>query len=128
MRQALRHPVAIGTKQCDECKELEDCVMKPWLLIALKKKLKISKSFTQKMFRDLKERHLLFSAGSDKIKLDILFSAFPNVTTIFLLRCSVQFSHSVVSDSLRPHESQHSRPPCPSPSPGVYPNSCSSSW
>ena len=32
----------------------------------------------------------------------------------------VQFSHSVVSDSLRPHESQHARPPCPSPTPGVY--------
>ena len=41
---------------------------------------------------------------------------------------SVQFSHSVVSDSLRPHESQHARPPCPSPTPGVYPNSCPSSW
>ena len=37
---------------------------------------------------------------------------------------SVQFSHSDVSDSLRPHESQHARPPCPSPAPGVYPNSC----
>ena len=34
---------------------------------------------------------------------------------------SVQFSHSVMSDSLRPHESQHTRPPCPSPTPGVYP-------
>ena len=34
--------------------------------------------------------------------------------------CSVQFSRSVVSDSLRPHESQHARPPCPSPSPGVH--------
>ena len=33
---------------------------------------------------------------------------------------SVQFSHSVVSDSLRPHESQHARPPCPSPTPGVH--------
>ena len=33
---------------------------------------------------------------------------------------SVQFSRSVVSDSLRPHESQHTRPPCPSPSPGVH--------
>ena len=31
---------------------------------------------------------------------------------------SVQFSHSVMSDSLRPHESQHARPPCPSPTPG----------
>ena len=33
---------------------------------------------------------------------------------------SVQFSRSVVSDSLRPHESQHARPPCPSPTPGVH--------
>ena len=40
---------------------------------------------------------------------------------------SVQFSCSVVSDSLRPHESQHARPPCPSPTPGVYSNSCPSS-
>ena len=36
---------------------------------------------------------------------------------------SPQFSCSVVSDSLRPHESQHARPPCPSPTPGVYSNS-----
>ena len=41
---------------------------------------------------------------------------------------SVQFSHSVVSDSLRPHESQHARPPCPTPTPGIHPNSCPSSW
>ena len=33
---------------------------------------------------------------------------------------SVQFSRSVMSDSLRPHESQHARPPCPSPTPGVH--------
>ena len=37
---------------------------------------------------------------------------------------SVQFSHSVVSNSLWPHEPQHARPPCPSPTPGVYPNPC----
>jgi len=36
----------------------------------------------------------------------------------------VQFSHSVMSDSLQPHGPQHTRPPCPSPTPGVYPNSC----
>ena len=42
---------------------------------------------------------------------------------------SVQFSRSVVSDSGRPHESQHSRPPCPSPAPGVYSDSRpSSQW
>ena len=41
---------------------------------------------------------------------------------------SVEFSHSVVSDSLWPHESQHASPPCPSPTPGEYSNSCSLSW
>ena len=39
-----------------------------------------------------------------------------------------QFSCSVVSDSLRPHGPHHARPPCPLPTPGVYPNSCPSSW
>ena len=43
-----------------------------------------------------------------------------------ILSSLVQFSHSVVSDSLRPHESQYIRPPCPSSAPGVCPNSCSS--
>ena len=37
---------------------------------------------------------------------------------------SVQLCHSVVSHSLRPHELQHTRPPCPSPTPRVHPNSC----
>ena len=40
---------------------------------------------------------------------------------------SVQFSHSVVSDYLRPHESQHARPPCPSPTSRFHSNSCPSS-
>ena len=41
----------------------------------------------------------------------------------------VQFSRSVMSDSLRPHESQHARPPCPSPTPRVHPDSHpSSQW
>ena len=45
------------------------------------------------------------------------------------MRSSVQFSCSVVSDSLRPHESQHARPPCPSPTPGVHSDSRpSSQW
>ena len=41
---------------------------------------------------------------------------------------SVQFSHSVMSDSLWSHELQHTRPPCPSPTPRVHPNSYPSSW
>ena len=47
----------------------------------------------------------------------------------YLQFSSVQFSRSVVSDSLWPHESQHARPPCPSPSPGVHSDSSpSSQW
>ena len=44
--------------------------------------------------------------------------------TIITSFSSVQFSRSVVSDSLQPHELQHARPPCPSQTPGVYSNSC----
>ena len=53
-----------------------------------------------------------------------------NVKVSFLSHqfSSVQFSRSVVSDSLWPHESQHARTPCLSPTPRVYPNSCPSSW
>jgi len=47
-------------------------------------------------------------------------------TLLFIQVSSVQFSRSVMSDSLRPHGLQHTRPPCPSPTPGVYPNSCPS--
>ena len=43
---------------------------------------------------------------------------------MWLMNSSVQFSRSVVSDSLRPHGLQLSRPPCPSPTPGVYSDSC----
>ena len=39
---------------------------------------------------------------------------------LFCIRVSDQMSRSVVSDSLRPHESQHTRPPCPSPTPRVH--------
>ena len=46
---------------------------------------------------------------------------------LFKLLSSVQFSRSVLSDSLRPHELQHARPPCPSPTPRVHSNSRSSS-
>ena len=46
-------------------------------------------------------------------------------STYMRYRSSVQFSRSLVSDSLRPHESQHARPPCPSPTPGVHSDSTS---
>ena len=53
--------------------------------------------------------------------------AYRVIVTIFLnsiYMCSVPFSCYIVSDSLRPHELQYTRPPCPSLTPRVYPNSC----
>ena len=53
----------------------------------------------------------------------------PAVATVSLSGLSsVQFSCSIMSNSLWPHESQHAKPPCPSPSPGVHSNSRPSSW
>ena len=54
----------------------------------------------------------------------ICYAVMGSDATIF---SSVRFSRSVVSDSLRPHELQYARPPCPSPTPGVHSNSCPSS-
>ena len=48
------------------------------------------------------------------------------VTEVLEILSSVQISHSVMSDSLRPHEPQHTRPPCLSPTPGAHPNPCPS--
>ena len=55
-------------------------------------------------------------------KLDI------KIYTLSVQFSSVQYSRSIMSDSLRHHESQHARPPCLSPTPGVHSNSCPSSW
>ena len=61
------------------------------------------------------ESNLFFLIQNDDMKKN--FKNFPS-------RQSVQFSCSVVSNSLRPHELQHARPPCPSPTTGVHSNSC----
>ena len=69
----------------------------------------------------------MFGAHLPPGKKYVLF-IFPLTALITEAIASVQFSRSVVSDSLQPHESQHTRPPCPSPTPGVHSNSCPSSW
>ena len=59
-----------------------------------------------------------------------LLSLEPNYTQkkVVISPFSVQFSHSVVSNSLRPHEPQYTKHSCPSPTPRVHPNSCPLSW
>ena len=62
-----------------------------------------------------------------RLLIDFLRLIFGTVISTSVNKVSVQFSCSVVSNSLQPHESQLSRPPCLSPTPGVHPNSCASS-
>ena len=94
----------------------------------------------QDIFRVLKGKNLhtrlLYSARisfkidgeiksfSDKQKLGEFSTAKPAFQQMF---SSVQFSSSVMSNSLRPHESQHATPPCPAPTPRVYSELCPSS-
>ena len=56
----------------------------------------------------------------DGVRSEIFERRLGNDGGALMNEISGQFSHSVVSNSLRPHESQHTRPPCPSPSPGVH--------
>ena len=58
----------------------------------------------------------------------VLCARFPLYHCLFMKISVSEFSHSVVSDSLWPHESQHARPPCPSSTPGVHPNPYPLSW
>ena len=68
----------------------------------------------------------LFRTWLFKSNIEILTSAVSSCHFFNAVASSVQFSRSVVSDSLRPHGLQHTRPPCPSPTPRAYSNSCPS--
>ena len=65
--------------------------------------------------RRLLAKSLVLSLSGD---INDMINYFPTVLSVS------QFSCSIVSDSLRPHEKQHARPPCPSPTPGVHSDSC----
>ena len=76
--------------------------------------------------------HLLF-VFYDWTRSSLLLLGFSLVVasggdSLISVHSSVPSSCSVMSDSLRPHGVQHARPPCPSPTPGVYSNSCPLSW
>ena len=85
---------------------------------------------TRDLFKKIRDTKGIFHAKMDSIKdrnsMDLteaedIKKRWQNTQS------SVQFSRSVVSDSLRPHESEHTRPPCSSPTPGVHSDSCPSS-
>ena len=80
-------------------------------------------SETAWVFRDWTQK---WDAEAEKVNIGVPRPSLPHTSLPCSLSSSVQFSHSVVFDSLRPHESQHARLPCPSPTQGVYSNSCPS--
>ena len=91
------------------------CLIKLWYIYTMEYYSAIKKNtFESVLMRWLKLEPIIQSEVSQKEKHQYSIS-------------SVQFSHSVVSDSLRPHESQHARPPCPSSTPGVHSDSRPSS-
>ena len=73
--------------------------------------------------------HGLFVWPTCLLLLKLTFKNLCLIIFIIFYVWSVQFSHLVMSDSLRPHELQHARPPCPSPTPGIHSDSCpSNQW
>ena len=98
--------------------------VKFWRAIILWLKSKKKKFFFKKWKRCRIQKiyiyfkKLIFIAFISEKNTNYIFYQYFHIIT------SVQFNHSVVSDYLWPHELQHARPPCPSPTPGVYPNSC----
>ena len=82
------------------------------------------------LFQKIEAKGILLNALNEACvalmpKLDKGITRKEKCGPIYLMSIN-QFSRSVMSDSLRPHESQHARPPCQSPTPGVYLNSCPS--
>ena len=75
----------------------------------------------------VKTCHLNCDAMNQMVVLSTAASYFGELQDLPWSISSVQFSHSVVSDSTQPRESQHTRPPCPSPTPGVHSDSRPSS-
>ena len=75
----------------------------------------------------MKEPHVKVKEENEKADLKLNIHNIKIMASGPIQFSSVQFSPSVMSDSLQPHESKYARPPCPSPTPGVHPDSRSSS-
>ena len=98
------------------CPSADEWTRKLWYIYTMEYYSTIKKNtFESVLMRWIKLEPIIQSKASQKEKHQYSIS-------------SVQFSCSVMSDSLRPHELQHARPPCSSPTPGIHSNSCPSSW
>ena len=114
-------PVCISARILSWINELFSCVLSHILCCVSNNKLCIC-FYTVCLL----EIFLLQTGATARVTLPLALGG-PVARTLGFHPGSVQFSHSVVSDSLRPHESQHTTPPCPSPPPGVHSDSHPSS-
>ena len=116
-----------SSKKCARCSRNSDTLPDMWLGVGEGEQLLCQE------LKFAKINHNLSSKSSPESCKPLTDSRAPKLYTReilpvqLLVKRSVQFSRSVVSHSLWPHESQHARPPCPSPTPGVYSDSCPSS-
>ena len=106
---------------------------RPELLFSLQDRILVPVFFSRKsmltifyMWPELWDQGIIQWIHSSKVEQHSKHLRHKQLHLIF--KDSVQFSRSVVSNSLWPHELQHARPPCPCPTPGVYSNSCALSW
>ena len=98
------------------CTSADEWIRKLWYIYTMEYYSAIKKNiFESVLMKWMKLEPIIQSEVSQKEKHQYSIS-------------SVQFSRSVVSDPLGPHELQHAKPPCPSPTPGLHPHSCPSSW
>jgi len=111
--------IIVRTWKQPRCPSAEEWIRKLWYIYTVEYYSAIKKdTFESVLMRWMKLELIIQSEVSQKEKTSVQYQF-----------SSVQFSHSVMSDSLRPHESQHTRPPCPSPTPRVHSDSRpSSQW
>ena len=107
-----------GLSQCTSPKHPVSCIEPGLATRFLHDILHVSTSFSQ-IFPPSPSLSVTHSSHFFSSSIRLLVE-----TETFIVFSSVQFSDSVVSDSLQPHGLQHARPPCPSATPGVYSNSC----
>ena len=140
MRRVLRlgglSQVLVSETSLSWVPRIQHCLTGQWAFLPVSRDNEGIREYPERVSKpDLQDKVMLASLIIKHMKMLILSVLVIWVIYNWYLYCntinkniSVQFSRLVVSDSLRPHESQHTRPPCPSPTPRVHSNSCPSSW